>query len=755
MKFKTNLFVVFALGTLGTLPTFAAPIWKAGSTGDLNLTTSWFTTQAGPANPGAIAPTNTLRFGGTGQSASIAAIQLGGDMTAGALRLDNETGTPNYNVVIAAGNTLTLNGNNDYNPGYVSGIVLNSSTGGTLTVNADIDIAANQRWVASRNLNVGGNVGLGTNTLTLWTAGGTTTISGVISGTGGITRAISAGGISLLSGANTYSGATTLNLGTLRAGVASVTGVSGAFGVNSAVIMSNVAATNLDLNGFNNQIGSITGGGSTGGNVLLGAAILTTGGDNSSPAAFAGSISGTGGGVTKIGSGKQIFSGSTTYNGATTISEGTLKFGGGSNIASSGISIASAATLEWAPTVSNVTFAGSLSGSGKVLRSTSAGSNATFTGNNSSFTGSWEITGGYVGLANDASVGASGVGMTLDGGGIFFATTGQTLSASRTVTLGAGGGTLNGGTGSTYDFAAKFTGIGDLTKVSGATAILSGDNDYTGNTIISTGTLEIGGSGRLGNGSYAGTISIGGGGPSLAVNSTADQTLSGVISGGGTLTKDNTGTLTLSAVNTYTGITTVTAGELVINGSLASSTVNVGANGILSGIGVLAGAVNVTGVLAPGASVATFATGNLSFTTGSTFAYELDSTVGLGSAADLQLVRGTLNLTGIVNLTLADLASGGPAAAFADNTVFTLINYTGVWNSGTFSFGGNALANGDTFTAGLNTWRIDYDAASGGSNFSSEQVVGNFVNLTAIPEPSAALLGGLGLLALLRRRRNH
>jgi MYXO-CTERM domain-containing protein len=159
-------------------------------------------------------------------------------------------------------------------------------------------------------------------------------------------------------------------------------------------------------------------------------------------------------------------------------------------------------------------------------------------------------------------------------------------------------------------------------------------------------------------------------------------------------------------------------------------------------------------VLSPGASVETLATGTLSFTTGSSFAYEVDSTVGLSTGADLQTVSGDLNLTGTVDLTLADLATGGPALAFAENTVFTLINYTGSWNSGTFTFDGNALADGGTFTAGLNTWIIDYDATTGGSNFSGEYLAGSFVNITAVPEPVAALLGGLGLLTLLRRRRS-
>ncbi len=96
-------------------------------------------------------------------------------------------------------------------------------------------------------------------------------------------------------------------------------GVSGALGNNSAVTLANAAGATLDITGFNTQIGSLTGGGTTGGNITLGAATLTTGGDNSSPAAYGGAISGTGG-LTKIGTGTQMLSGTSNgYSGATTV----------------------------------------------------------------------------------------------------------------------------------------------------------------------------------------------------------------------------------------------------------------------------------------------------------------------------------------------------------------------------------------------------------------------------------------------------
>ena len=168
----------------------------------------------------------------------------------------------------------------------------------------------------------------------------------ILSGAGAGTLAFTQAGSALqtLSGVNTYTGATTVLSGTLAAGVASVANTSGAFGNNSAVVMANNATAILDITGFNTQIGSITGGGATGGNVTLGAATLTVGGDNTSPAAYAGAISGTGG-LTKIGTGTQILTGANTYTGATNVNAGTLALVGGSH--ASPITVSPGASLSF------------------------------------------------------------------------------------------------------------------------------------------------------------------------------------------------------------------------------------------------------------------------------------------------------------------------------------------------------------------------------------------------------------------------
>src|SRR5262249_31995716 len=149
-----------------------------------------------------------------------------------------------------------------------------------------------------------------------------TTFSGVMSGTGGLTK--QGTGAFTLSGANTYTGATTINAGTLHlAG-------GNAIADTSAVSLAHVASAILDLNGTNESIGSLSGSGGTGGNVTLGAGTVTTGG--AANTTYTGIISGTGG-LIKQGTGTFTLAGNNTYTGATTINAGTLQLGAANRIA--------------------------------------------------------------------------------------------------------------------------------------------------------------------------------------------------------------------------------------------------------------------------------------------------------------------------------------------------------------------------------------------------------------------------------------
>jgi len=240
----------------------------------------------------------------------------------------------------------------------------------------------------------------------------------------------------------------------------------------------------------------------------------------------------------------------------------------------------------------------------------------------------------------------------------------------------------------------------------------------------------------------------------ITTNASVTTTISSSLTGSNGVSKNGNGTLVMAGNNSYNGVTNVDAGILLVNGdNTGTGAVSVGAGATFGGTGSVAGAVNVSGVISPGASIQTFTTGALTFNSGSVFEYEVDSSVALAFGGDLQRVTGNLGLNGDVDFTLGDIAFS--PVSFANETVFTLINYLGSWNGGLFRFNGNTISDGGSFFA-LNTeWILDYDSTIGGDNFTGQyQPNSSFVNITAVPEPSAALIGGLGMLVLLRRRRN-
>jgi hypothetical protein len=131
---------------------------------------------------------------------------------------------------------------------------------------------------------------------------------------------------------------------------------------------------------------------------------------------------------------------------------------------------------------------------------------------------------------------------------------------------------------------------------------------------------------------------------------------------------------------------------------------------------------------------------------GGTFEYEINTTL---LTADLLYGdnNSTLTLTNNPLLTMIDLGSNAVVPLF---TKFTLIAYDGLWNGGTF------LGHPDdsAFNFGANTWLINYNDTTPGSNFVADATLEGtaFVTITAIvPEPSTWLLGIIGLVALACR----
>ncbi|QTN31443.1 autotransporter-associated beta strand repeat-containing protein [Akkermansiaceae bacterium] len=223
----------------------------------------------------------------------------------------------------------------------------------------------------------------------------------------------------------------------------------------------------------------------------------------------------------------------------------------------------------------------------------------------------------------------------------------------------------------------------------------------------------------------------------------------GIISGGSagtlgdsTLTKTGDGIQILSGTSTYTGATNVDGGTLVINGSISTSSLTTVASGATIGGSGTVGALTVQtgGFISPGNSPGTLNTGNY-------------TQLGLYTADITGLTPGTqhdqINVTGSVDITGGSLSAAFTGGSYALNDmIFLLLNDGGDAITGTYS----GFSQGAVVTAfGGFDWQISYVADSVGSSFTG----GNDIALmaVAIPEPSAALLGALGAMLLLRRRR--
>ncbi|EGL54906.1 outermembrane transporter [Methylophaga aminisulfidivorans MP] len=477
-------------------------------------------------------------------------------------------------VITGAGNLYsyanrTLSGNNSYTGTTTvdNGTVIVSATGDinessaiSITANGTLNVdgggnAAIGDTVAITNagnfiltgsdetigsITGAGNINLNNNTLTTGSDGTSTTVSGVISGPDGRLTKEGAGTFTL-SGANTYTGATTINAGTLQAANAS------ALGKNSAVT---VNGGSLDLT-TDLSIGSLAGAG----NVTLNANTLTTGGNNSSTT-YSGVLSGNGA-LIKQGTGTTTLSGTNTYTGGTTINDGTIRIGAADNLGSGALTLDGGTLQTTASFTSNrgttlgasggsfnidtgitLSESGNISGSGR-LSKTGEGT-LTLSGTNT-YTGGTTINDGTLQIGNGGTSGTLGTGNVTNNSALVF----------------------NRSDDSSY--TGVISGTGTVTKDGAGKLTLSGNNTYSGTTTISDGTLQVGNggtSGTLGNGNVTNNSA-------LVFNRSDDSSYNGVISGTGTVSKDGAGTLTLSGTNTYSGGTTINDGTISI-GALAN-----------------------------------------------------------------------------------------------------------------------------------------------------------------------------------------
>jgi autotransporter-associated beta strand protein len=365
-------------------------------------------------------------------------------------------------------------------------------------------------------------------------------------------------------------------------------------------------------------------------------------------------------------------------------------------------------------------------------------------------TGSYNLNGGMLVVGSVVAVG-SGAGSFNFTGGTLRAGTATNISAPISLGPGGSGAVFDTG-GNSISISGALIGPGGFTKAGSGTMTLTTSNTFSGNALVSAGTLTLAnslalqlstfdtsGSGFLSFGGLtAGTLGgLTGGGTlklnnsnsaavALSVGNNSDATtFSGTITGSGRLTKVGGGVLIFSGSSVYSGPTAINQGELIINGSLASP-VTINSGGVLGGSGsVTSVTVNAGGHLAPGNSPGKLTlSGSLSLLAGAVMDFELATPL---TSDKILVPTGVLALSGqqFSDFNFTPLANFGPGT-------YTLIN------SGSISGDLGSSKNGtiDGLPASL-------------------AVQGKDLVLNVVPEPStlALLIIASGFCWLPRRKR--
>ncbi len=497
------------------------------------------------------------------------------------------------------------------------------------------------------------------------------TYSGDISdGTNGFTTAITqTSGFVEFTNANTYSGGTNLQGGTIGLGNSNALG-TGALTMSdgttlradaSALTLGNSVTLNgsdtIDTNGFVLTLSGVISG--TGSLTILSEDTLTLSNANT----YSG------------GTILQTFASTIVVGNNTALGTGTLSMGSQTTLqaGASGLTLANSVTLGGFDTLDTngnaLTLSGVISGTSSL---TKIGSGTLILTNTNTYSGTTTLRTGTLTVGNSSALGTGTLNMR-SGTTLRAGAPGLTLANSMilggTETLDTNGNAL------TLSGVVSDSGTGSLTKIGAGTLTLSNANTYSGGTILQNGMLAVGNNASLGTGTLTiddGTTLQAGAsgltlanGVTLAGSDTLDTnsnslTLSGVISGTGSLTEIGAGTLILTNTNTYSGATTINVGTLALSsgGSISSSS-GVTANGTFDITGVTSG-TTISSLAGSGA--VELGGNNLVITAGST---EFSGVIG--GSGGLEISGGTQTLSGVNTYTNVTQIDPGATLALKGN----------------------------------------------------------------------------------------
>jgi fibronectin-binding autotransporter adhesin len=571
------------------------------------------------------------------------------------------------NFRVESGVTLTLNG-------QVIGTGALATVGpGTLVLTGNNSYSGSTS-IASGTLEVRDGGTLGTsfvnNSATLaFNNASAMSVGNAILGSGAVTK--SGAGTLTLTGSNSYTGATTVNAGTLVVGNASALGTtagsttvaSGATlgvqgsltGFNEAITLNGTGVADggalRNLSGNNTISGAITLGSASQINSDAGLLFLPnsiTGANHALTFAGAGNftlnnaLSLGSGQIIKTGTGTLTFDSGVISSGTTgglLLSQGTLSLrtslgAGFGTIRTTGsvidygnlVNIAApilldSNTTQLQVTTGRATQSGDISetGGARPIEKTGAG-RLELAGNNS-YSGGTTISAGALAFNSDANLGAASGGITIGNASLqlgtqtFVSPTAVTTNRAISLTGSAG---INVQSNGTLTLGGPITGTGSLSKAFGGTLVLTGSNSYAGTTAVNFGTLQVGDGGTTGT-LGAGAVTVA---STLVFNRSNDFTVANDIGGGGALTKAGGGTLTLTGAKTYAGLTSVTGGTLVFDGTSAytgGGVLDVNGGNFTLGVDATFSEATQTGntVVALGGRTMTLLTGNYSLNGGS------------------------------------------------------------------------------------------------------------------------------------------